>query len=94
MGKVPIDLLWKATVENDFPHTVFLAPPVVTCLHCAETLPTHHAPSVITCYTLDGPLPGAKITLRTVVFLSDSLVLSFDVVKWRLQLENLMGSGD
>ena len=63
-GKLPVDLLWKATFEYDFPHTLFLAPPVITCLHCAGTLQIHHAPSVIICYTLEGPLPAAKITLR------------------------------
>ena len=63
-GKLPLNLLWKATFKYNFPHTLFLAPPVVTCLRCAGTLQTHHSPSVIICYTLDGPLPAAKITLR------------------------------
>lgn len=60
----PIDLLWQVTFRFQYPHTLFLAPPVTDCLLCMAPLQTHHSPSVVTCYTLQGPLPAAKITLR------------------------------
>lgn len=61
---LPVDLLWDVTMRYQFPYTIFLAPPVSTCLVCPSVeLSTHNAPTAVTCYTMQGPLPGAKITL-------------------------------
>ena len=63
-GTPPSDLLWEVTFQYGFPHNLYLGPPVTTCLSCQAPLQSHHAPSVVTCYTLGGPLPAVKITLR------------------------------
>ncbi len=44
--------------------TLFLAPPVTTCLTCHSSLHVHNTPVTVICYTEEGPLPALKITLR------------------------------
>ncbi len=63
-GSPPPELLWKTTLETGVPHTMFLAPPVETCLQCSSALSIHNKPTVVICYTGGGPLPAMKITLR------------------------------
>ena len=60
----PLDLLWDTTLKYGSPHLVFLAPPVTSCLDCNVVLSTHNAPTTVACYTIQGLLPGTKITLR------------------------------
>ena len=60
----PISLLWEATFSCSAPRTLFLGPPSTTCLECKSLLVTNHAPIDVVCYTMDGPLPALKITLR------------------------------
>ena len=64
LGSLPLDLLWDATFKHGQPLTCFLSPPLDSCLLCNGTLTTHNQPTVCICYTLDGPIPAAKITLR------------------------------
>ena len=64
VGSPPCKLLWEVTTKYDFPHTLFLAPPVMSCLVCSSKLKTHNYPTAVICYTLEGSLPAAKITLR------------------------------
>ena len=35
VGSPPCKLLWEVTTKHDFPHTLFLAPPVTSCLVCS-----------------------------------------------------------
>lgn len=46
------------------PVNMFLAPPVSQCLKCNGNIHAHHAPTVVTVFTTNGPLPGQKVTLR------------------------------
>ena len=64
IGPPPLELLWKATFDHGSPHTLYLAPPVDKCISCAHRLTTHNSPTVVICYTCDGPLPALKMTLR------------------------------
>lgn len=65
MGRpVPQDLLWKATIMHGIPHNMFLGPPSSFCLQCHSALQLHHQPSTVLCYTLEGPIPALKVTLR------------------------------
>ena len=60
----PEDILWLATHTHGFPHTMFLGPPVINCLKCYTVLQMHNKPTVTVCYTMHGPVPAAKVTLR------------------------------
>ena len=62
--KMPLDVLWKASLKSNKPCTIFLSPPVDSCLKCSKKLTTHNRPSTVVCYTENGPLVGAKIILR------------------------------
>ena len=64
VGSPPCKLLWEVTTKQDFPHTLFLAPPVTSCLVCSSQLKTHNHPTAVICYTLEGSLPAAKMTLH------------------------------
>lgn len=64
LGKPSMQLLWKASFEKNKPLTLFLAPPVETCLVCESRLTTHNQPTTSLCFTRDGPLPALKITLK------------------------------
>ena len=46
------------------PLTLFLAPPTDCCLHCGSSLQIHHEPTTVICFTLNGPVPAQKVTLR------------------------------
>ena len=63
VGSPPCKLLWEVTTKHDFPHTLFLAHPETSCLVCSSKLKTHNYPTAVICYTLEGSLPAAKITL-------------------------------
>ena len=60
----PLSLLWETTFMQHFPHTLFLAPPTTICVECSTPLQVHNKPTSVICYTLKGPLPAAKLTLR------------------------------
>ena len=64
IGTPCTELLWKATLTTSIPHMKFLAPPTDTCYNCRNPLQSHNSPSVILCFTIQGPLPALKITLR------------------------------
>ena len=58
------NILWKATTKLGQPTNLYLCPPVNNCLHCSKSLQIHHEPTIVTCYTWDGPIPAIKLTLR------------------------------
>ena len=57
-------VLWEATMKIGKPLTLFLAPPTDCCLHCGSSLQIHHEPTTVICFTLNGPVPAQKVTLR------------------------------
>lgn len=63
-GKPPDTILWEATHAYGLPMLAFLGPPVTNCLSCNSPLQENHRPTSVVCYTLDGPIPALKITLR------------------------------
>lgn len=65
-GPVPQKVLWKATMKFDSPHNMFLAPPWQHCADCNCVLQEHNIPTTIICFTVDGPIPATKVTLRCV----------------------------
>lgn len=64
IGKPSIQLLWKATFTLAKPCTQFLAPPVSDCIMCGSSLTTHNKPVTTICYTIAGPIPAMKVSLR------------------------------
>ena len=50
------ELLWEVTFQYGFPYTLYLGPPITTCLYCEAPLHTHHAPSVVTTSKTFSPL--------------------------------------
>lgn len=64
LGKPPDTILWEATHACGLPMLAFLGPPVTNCLSCNSPLQENHRPTSVVCYTLDGPIPALKITLR------------------------------
>ena len=61
---IPSYILWEATTKFGVPTNMFLCPPLSNCIHCDASLQIHHEPTVVTCYTWDGPIPALKLTLR------------------------------
>ena len=63
-GNPPDSFLWEASHAYGLPMLAFLGPPVINCLSCGSPLKVHNRPTTVVCYTLQGPLPAMKITLR------------------------------
>ena len=64
VGSPSHSILWRSSLQQGHPHTLFLSPPTDDCIMCGSLLVTHNAPSTVICYTQSGPLLAAKITLR------------------------------
>ena len=58
------EALLKLTKEEKWNFLKFIAPPVTECLSCESSLSAANPPSLCTVYTLDGPKPSTKITLK------------------------------
>lgn len=56
--------LLQLTKEEKWNFSMFIAPPVLECLECQSTLSASNPPSICTVYTLEGPKPSTKITLK------------------------------
>ncbi|CAG2206275.1 unnamed protein product [Mytilus edulis] len=56
-------ILWNCQYKYKEPFHKFLIPPVSDCLQCHGTLYTFNVTNV-TVFTLEGPLPARKLTLR------------------------------
>ena len=63
-GSVPQEILWKATIKEGIPHNMFLGPPTSNCYHCNARLQAHNHPCSVICFTVEGPIPATKLTLR------------------------------
>ena len=66
-----IDELRRASELNGKAHTSFLAPPTTNCINSAcprkgdaHSLYIHHTEVEVTVFTLTGPLPATKVSLR------------------------------
>lgn len=57
------NILWNCQYKYKEPFHKFLVPPVSDCLQCHGTLYTFNVTNV-TVFTLEGPLPARKLTLR------------------------------
>ena len=64
LGPLSPEILWNATFKHDTPFNAFLSPPVDNCIKCGAKLQLHHVPTTVICYTWNGPIPAAKVTLR------------------------------
>jgi len=63
--RTPADhLLWKVTLAKKTPHNIFLGPPTTKCYVCKQNLSVHNNPCTVVVFTLHGPSPALKITLR------------------------------
>ena len=57
------DIMWKCQSKYKQPFHHFLVPPVTTCIECMGTLYSYNK-TFVTVFTLNGPLPAQKLTLR------------------------------
>lgn len=61
------DELTQLTAKSGIGFNGFLAPPVMYCLNVScegRKLATYHEPTNVTLFTIDGPRPASKITLK------------------------------
>lgn len=59
-------ILWDTTAKHDVPHNAFLLPPVEHCIHegCDRGALYVQYKCCVTLYTMNGPIPAQKATLR------------------------------